>query len=123
MVQHGEFERPTDHISVYPEKKVIDAAYKEKFGDGEIDIPVDPADMMTTHVANFLSCVRSRQKPTLDVDTALHAQVTISMAVQSYREGRVLYWDEKTMKVLPHAPLAQPKTTAQHHVAGALAKS
>jgi predicted dehydrogenase len=105
MVQHGEFERPTDHISVYPEKKTIDEAYKQKFGDEEIDIPVDPADMMTTHIGNFLSCIRSREKPTLDVDTALHAQVTISMAVQSYREGRVLFWDEKAMKVLPHAPV------------------
>jgi predicted dehydrogenase len=106
MVQHGEFERPTDHISVYPEKKVIDEAYKEKFGEEEIDIPVAPDDMMTTHIANFLSCVRTREKPTLDVDTALHAQVTISMSVQSYREGRVLFWDEKNMRVLPHAPLA-----------------
>jgi predicted dehydrogenase len=106
MVQHGEFERPTDHISVYPEnKKILGEDYIAKFGTEEIDIPVDPADMMTTHIANFLSCVRSREKPTLDVDTALHAQVTISMAVQSYREGRVLFWDEKAMRVLPHAPL------------------
>jgi hypothetical protein len=50
--------------------------------------------------------MRSREKPTLDVDTALHAQVTISMAVQSYREGRVLYWDDKAMKVVPKAPKA-----------------
>jgi predicted dehydrogenase len=128
MVQHGEFERAEDHISVYPEKGIIDraaddlaknepvppaeaerlralSAYKEKFGDAEIDIPVDTANMMTTHIGNFLSCVRSREKPTLDVDTALHAQVTISMAVQSYREGRVLFWDEKAMRVLPHAPV------------------
>lgn len=48
---------------------------------------------------NFLECVRSRQKPVLDVETAFRAQVTISMAVQSYREGRVLYWDEKNLKV------------------------
>jgi hypothetical protein len=53
---------------------------------------------------NFLECVRSRQKPTLDVDTAFRAQVTISMSVQSYREGRVLYWDEKNLKVVAKAP-------------------
>ncbi len=106
MVEHGEFERPTDHISVFPEKNVIDDAYKAKFGDAETDIPVQQTDMMATHIGNFLSCIRSREKPTLDVDTALHAQVTISMAVQSYREGRVLYWDEKAMAVLPHPPKA-----------------
>jgi len=50
-------------------------------------------------VRNFLECIKSRQNPTLNVDVALRAQVTISMAVQSYREGRVLYWDDKAMKV------------------------
>jgi hypothetical protein len=54
---------------------------------------------MSTHVRNFLECIHSRQNPTLNVDVALRAQVTISMAVQSYREGRVLYWDDKAMKV------------------------
>jgi predicted dehydrogenase len=106
MVDHGMFERRTDHISVYPEPKTIDDAYKAKFGDKEIDITVDQADPMQKHIGNFLSCMRTREKPTLDVETALRAQVTISMAVQSYREGRVLFWDEKAMKVVGHAPKA-----------------
>lgn len=106
MVEHGMFERKTEHISVYPETRVIDDAYKAKFGDKEFDIAVDQSDMMQTHIGNFLSCMRTREKPTLDVETALRAQVTISMAVQSYREGRMLFWDEKAMKVLPHAPKA-----------------
>jgi hypothetical protein len=45
--------------------------------------------------------MRTRQKPTLDVETGAKAQVLISMAVQSFREGRVLYFDEKTWKVSP----------------------
>ena len=106
MVDHGMFERRTDHITVYPEKKVINDAYKSKFGEEEIAIQVDQADPMQIHIGNFLSCMRTRQKPTLDVDTALRAQVTIAMAVQSYREGRVLFWDEKAMKVVNHAPKA-----------------
>jgi hypothetical protein len=61
---------------------------------------VESKNEMTAHITNFLDCMRSREKPTLDVDTAFHAQVTISMAVQSYREGRVLYWDDKTQKVV-----------------------
>jgi hypothetical protein len=32
--------------------------------------------------------------------------VTISMSVQSYREGRVLYWDDKALKVVAKAPKA-----------------
>jgi predicted dehydrogenase len=115
MVDDGKFEGKTDHITVIPElmRKSKDeyaaiggAEYEAKFGKEKVIIPVDDKDSMQTHVGNFLSCMRSREKPTLDVDTALHAQVTISMSVQSYREGRVLYWDEKAMKVVAKAPKA-----------------
>jgi predicted dehydrogenase len=116
MVDDGKFEGRTDHITVIPETMrtgpnheitaIGGPEYATKFGTSTITIPVDPKDAMQTHVGNFLSCMRSREKPTLDVDTALHAQVTISMSVQSYREGRVLYWDDKTMKVVPKPPKA-----------------
>ena len=56
---------------------------------------------MQVHMNNFLRCIRSRQKPTLDVETGARAQVLITMAVHSFREGRVLYFDEKTWKVSP----------------------
>jgi predicted dehydrogenase len=105
MVDHGEFEGRTDHITVIPEKRVISEAYKEKWGSGEFRIPVE-AKPDWIHMQNFLDCVRSRQKPMLDVETALRVQVTITMAVDSYREGRVLYWDDKNMKVTPKAPKA-----------------
>jgi hypothetical protein len=102
MVDHGMFEGRTDHITLLPERKVDDAAYKAKFGDDvETKIPIDQkGDPIVPHITNFLDCMRTREKPTLDVDTGFHAQVTISMAVQSYREGRVLYWDDKNLKVV-----------------------
>jgi predicted dehydrogenase len=109
MVDHGMFEGRTDHITLKPERRVIakDDEYKQKFGDAEKTIPVDQKDAMDTHVRNFLECVRSRQKPTLHVEIALRAQVLISMAVQSYREGgRALYWDDKAMKVVNKPPKA-----------------
>jgi hypothetical protein len=55
---------------------------------------------------NFLRCVRTRQKPILDADTAYRAMVPIGMAVQSYREGRVLYFDDASEKVVPIPPKA-----------------
>ena len=103
MVEHGQFEGRTDNITLIPEKRVMTEEYRAKFGEEEKRIPIEKKDAMETHIANFLDCVRSRQKPTLNVDVALRAQVTISMAVQSYREGRVLYWDEKAMKVTTKA--------------------
>jgi predicted dehydrogenase len=106
MVEHGQFEGRTDHITLIPERRVIagNEAYKAKFGDAETRIPVDPKDAMQAHVGNFLDCMRTRQKPTLDVETAFHAQVTITMSVQSYREGRVLYWDENNLKATAKPP-------------------
>ncbi|MCX6623538.1 MAG: Gfo/Idh/MocA family oxidoreductase, partial [Acidobacteria bacterium] len=99
MVDHGMFEGHTDHITLRPEKRVVNDAYKAKFGEAEKVIAVEEKDMMSTHINNYLDCVRSRQKPTLDVETAARAQVLITMAVDSYREGKVLYFDEKTWKV------------------------
>jgi predicted dehydrogenase len=101
MVEHGRFEGFAPYITVRPEKRVISADYKAKWGEEDIKIPVAETNTMQVHVTNFLQCMRSRQKPTLDVETGARAQVLISMAVQSFKEGRVLYFDEKTWKVSP----------------------
>ncbi len=106
MVEHGQFEGRTDSITLRPERRVISDAYKAKFGETETKIPVEKKDEMRVHVENFLDCVRTRQKPTLDVNTAACAQVAITMSVMSYRQGRVLYFDEKKWKVVPKPPKA-----------------
>jgi predicted dehydrogenase len=107
MVENGQFESRADYITVIPElrfdretreRTTLKPEYLGKFGKEPIKIPVDPTDMMTSHVENFLSCVRSREKPHLDVETGARAQAVINLAVQSYREGHVLYWDEKSWK-------------------------
>ncbi|MCX6595342.1 MAG: Gfo/Idh/MocA family oxidoreductase [Acidobacteria bacterium] len=104
MVEHGRFEGYSPFITLKAEKarggKYVVPELEAKFeGKDEIKIPVADNPTMPTHVGNFLDCMRSRQKPTLDVDTAARAQVLITMAVQSYRQGKVLYFDEKTWKV------------------------
>lgn len=98
MVEHGRFEGYAPNITVRPEKAAT-PEYLAKFGKEEIKIPVEAYDPMRKHVANFLDCMRTRQKPTLDVETAARAQVLISMAVQSYRQGKVLYFNESNWKV------------------------
>ena len=104
MVDHGMFESATDHITLKPERRVIDAAYTAKFGKADALLPVQEGDTEVTHATNFLECMRTRQKPRLDVETAACAQVLISMSVQSYREGRTLYFDERTWKVSAKPP-------------------
>jgi predicted dehydrogenase len=110
MVEHGQFEGRTENIILRPEVKRTrankDAPYVTspmfadyKFGSDEQKIPVDQYDSYTAHVKNFLSCMRTRQKPHLDVETGACAQVLITMAVESYRQGKVLYFDDKKWKV------------------------
>ena len=110
MVDHGKFESYSPYISVRPEirnKRYIDPTWPQRFGtEEEVRINVPQEDIMQKHIANFLSCMRTRQKPTLDVETGSRAQVLITMAVQSYRQGKVLYFNEKTWEVTDHPPVA-----------------
>ncbi len=111
MVEHGRFEGFAPHITLKAERgrngSYVVPELEAKFkGETEIKVPVKETNTMQTHVGNFLSCMRTRQKPTLDVETGARAQVLISMAVQSYREGRGLYFDEKNWKVVPKPPKA-----------------
>jgi predicted dehydrogenase len=104
MVEHGMFEGSTPDIVVRPEKVRIKGEEGRhtfpdyKFGSDEIRIPVEQKDMMQAHINNFLGCMRTREKPHLDVETAAHAQILINLSVESYREGRVKYWNEKDWK-------------------------
>jgi predicted dehydrogenase len=107
MVENGQFESRAENITVIPElqynretkeRTTMKPEYLAKFGKDPIKIPVDDKDMMTAHVENFINCVRSREKPHLDVETGARAQAVINLAVQSYREGRLLFWDEKNWK-------------------------
>jgi len=106
MVDHGMFEAPTDHITVKPEKRVMNDEYKAKFGEEPIIIKVDQNDAMMDHIGNFLDCIRTRQQPHLNVEVAARAQVAITMAVLSYQQGKVLFFDEKNFKVVDKAPKA-----------------
>lgn len=115
MVPHGEFEGSTPNIILKPEVVRLPGAQEGqwergtfpgyKFGRDEVKIPVDQYDMMQAHIGNFLTCMRTREKPHLDVATAGHAQILISLAVQSYQEGRVKYWDEKNWRAVD-APIS-----------------
>jgi len=111
MVEHGMFESLVPYITVKPQLKrragsprdaapepIGGAEYASKFGTKDIQIPVEQTDMMAAHIGNFLHCMHTREKPHLDVETGAKAVVTINLAVQSYREGRTLYWDEKRWK-------------------------
>jgi len=102
MVSHGQFEGMVQYITVTPEvrgNKVIGGKkYTEKFGLKPIQIPIEQKDPMQIHIEDFLSCMRTRQKPHLDVETGARAVVAINLAVESYRTGKTIYWDAEKWK-------------------------
>jgi hypothetical protein len=46
-------------------------------------------------MTNWLECIRSREKPHLDAETACRAMVGIKMGVDAYRQQKVVYWDHE----------------------------
>jgi predicted dehydrogenase len=102
MVPHGQFEGKVDSITVTP-SRIAKQQFQDKYGAAEVKLNCEPRE---SHMENFLKCVRTREKPVLDALTAYKAMVTIGMSVQSYREGRVLYFDERKQKVVSEAPKA-----------------
>ncbi len=100
MVPNGQFEGRVDSITVTPQR-IAKKQFEEKYGAGEVKMNCEPRE---SHMENFLRCVRTREKPVLDALTAYKAMVTIGMSVQSYREGRVLYFDDKKEKVTYEPP-------------------
>ncbi len=102
MVPDGRFEGRVDAITITPQS-VARKKFKDRYGTIEVVLETEPRE---SHMENFLRCLRSREKPVLDADTAYRAMVTIGMSVQSYREGRVLYWDARREKVASEAPKA-----------------
>lgn len=95
MVPEGRFEGRVDHIGVTPER-IAKKKFIEKFGKEEMIIQTEKRE---DHMENFLRCVKTREKNVLDALTAYKAMTTIGMAVQSYREGKALYFNESTQRV------------------------
>lgn len=104
MVPQGQFEGRVDYITITPERIAKDK-FKQKYGTLEVMLECERRE---SHMENFLRCVRSREKPILDAVTAYKAMVTIAMSVQSYREGRVLYFDERNERITDRPVKAQP---------------
>ncbi len=95
MVPDGRFEGRVSHITVTPER-LAQKKFTEKWGKNEVLLETETRE---NHMENWLRCVKTREKPNLDAMTAYKAMTTIGMAVQSYREGRVLYFNEALQRV------------------------
>ena len=50
------------------------------------------------HTRNFLDCVRSRQRPTTDIEIGFHSTLPCLIALMAIRQGRSFTWDGKAAK-------------------------
>jgi len=106
MVPHGQFEGKVDYITATAERQFKDK-FVAKFGSNEVKLETDRT--REDHMTNFLRCVRTREKTVLDAPTAYRAMTTIGMAVESYRQGKVLYFDERNERVTDRPIQVQAK--------------
>ena len=106
MVPHGQFEGKVDYITATAERQFKDK-FVAKFGSNEVKLETDKT--REDHMTNFLRCVRTREKTVLDAPTAYRAMTTIGMAVESYRQGKVLYFDERNERVTDRPLQVQAK--------------
>lgn len=68
---------------------------------GEEFKPEQPRDDTRALWDHFIECIRSRNQETLcPADLGYAAIATVNMGVQSYREGRALFFDEESGEVL-----------------------
>jgi predicted dehydrogenase len=53
------------------------------------------------HVRNWLDCIKSRQKPTADIQIGFYSTLPCLLGLQAIREKRTLTWDPNTMTARP----------------------
>ena len=53
---------------------------------------------MRSHIGNFLGCMRTREKPHLDVETGAKRRGGDQPGRRVVPEGKTMYWDAKNWK-------------------------
>ena len=69
--------------------------YVNPRGGVEEDYPLD------VHTRNFLDCVKSRQKPSADMEIGYYSALPCLLALESIKQGKPLGWDAGSRTVTP----------------------
>ena len=59
-----------------------------------------PRGQFPAHMENFIACVRSRGTPICGVDRAFEEAATLSMSVESFKQGRRVRWDKAKEEIV-----------------------
>ena len=96
---------------VIPDKVVLPYGIKLVHGDRKLrEITLKESkekgvDGQPAHVRNFLDCLRSRERPTCDVEIAQKSTNTCHIGNIAYKLGRKLVWDDAS-ETFPNDPAA-----------------
>jgi predicted dehydrogenase len=95
----GPKNRRFDHAQIVAETPYIEE-FRKQHGKDEIIIPGLGNEGDEKHVDNFFDCVRSRQQPNCSAETGYKVMTHIGLAVRSYREGKMFYFDPVREEVI-----------------------
>lgn len=84
-------------IQVLPES-VTRGARQPKLEPRTYETP--KVDIGRAHTDNFFACMRSRSQPVLNAELGYQIMTAIKLGVDSYREGKVKFFDPKTQRVV-----------------------
>jgi len=88
-------------IQITPEDE-FKSWFKEKYGtDGVLEIPNEPRE---EHMDNWLNAIRNRTESHCPPEIAYRAQVATKLACDSYRQEKVMFWDNAAEQYVDSHP-------------------
>jgi predicted dehydrogenase len=82
-------------------RKLLTSAVEKTYGP----LPFT-SDSNPCHMRNWLECLRTRKQPNASVEQGMAQSVTAVMAARAQREGKKLYWDAQSEKIVESSPAA-----------------
>jgi predicted dehydrogenase len=94
---------------VFPEVDSNSPAHLRKYKLEAMPYQRAGADDRDLHAANFVQCIKTRQKPICDIETGANVAINAHLGNIAYRLGRKVYWDP-TSNSFPKDTEAQAMT-------------
>jgi len=93
-----------DGFAVFPEKWEFEPKPMERTASMKME---SVNDALYDHIANFLACVKSRQRAVCDIEIGQRSSNTCFLANIAYRSKERLMWDAATQHLTQGGPQAQ----------------
>lgn len=93
-----------DNVVIVEPEWQFEKEFVEMAGSSKMYVEIPPHNMGWDHIDNFLTCVRTREKPVLDADFGYKIMTAIKLGVDSYREGKLMLWDPEREQRIEQAP-------------------